>query len=206
MLRLSRRQRQLTTAPSPYRPPDPTPLPPLLPEPWRKHPLGNRAVLVATSAVLALVSPQKLMDIRRRENNYVNEIAASVLNEGIKEPFDLTWDDRGRICMRDGHHRTVIAQDNHIPAVPVVFTHTEVIRQAFSQPIGQIFTDVILALGEDERRRRVQEFALMALEDAGERGWSVGDAMCALKISLGLPVSDHERSRMQTIDPELAWS
>lgn len=64
--------------------------------------------------------------------------------------------------------------------------------------------DAVARSGDRGRLRRAAAFALAAMEDAGERGWALGDAVCALEMALGRPVSPDAQRRTASIDPCLA--
>lgn len=157
--------------------------------------------------MLAVIAdPHELAKIRRREAAWLDELRGQILADGIREPLELAIDPDGRICVQNGHHRIIIAVDERIERLPVRWRRSEGVRM-HSAPAREVIGSIAAVPPvRDELLRRAAEFALAAIEDAGENGWALGDAVCALELALGRPVTDDARRRMASIDPSLAES
>lgn len=189
-----------------YRSPSRSEAPRLLPEPWTQHHLARQAGLVPTDVLATIADPGELARLRRRQPEYLADLREQIMADGVREPLELAVDANGRICVQNGHHRVIVAIDAGIERLPVRWVRSEGVRM-HSVPAREVIGPIVaLPPVRDQVLRRAAEFALAAIEDAGAQGWALGDAVCALELALGRPVSADARRRMASIDPSLAES
>ncbi len=140
----------------------------------------------------------------------MDALRADVAANGIRQPLEVVVDHVGHVCLKDGHHRTGVCEELRNAGIgpshlPVRFSRSNGVSM-FAVDARDFVGPALLAAqpqspGSD--LRRAAEFALEAIEDAGERGWALGDAVCALRVALGLDVTSDAAERMARIDPAL---
>jgi hypothetical protein len=94
---------------------------PVLPEPWRDNPYAQngKAELVPTEFLAELPRGNRV------DEEHIQELMDSLLEEGFREPIPLTYSVSDRMIFRDeGNHRIEAARRLGIQEVPVRFVRT----------------------------------------------------------------------------------
>lgn len=135
-------------------------------------------------------------------------LTESIVRDGIKEPLEVRIEDQlGRICLRNGYHRLVIAIDSDISQLPVVIERSDKLGNSHAVPVGDILERLILSLPKpNEHLERAVQFALLVNDDDGTSGWSWADALTALEVASGREVHPARLQRMVNIDPHVVPS
>lgn len=192
-----------------YRPPASSPEPRPFPEPWRQHHLAPSCVALPVATVVAVADPKTLAQIRRREASRLDELRADIAANGVRKPLVMVVDHLGHVALQDGHHRTAVCEELRNARLgperlPVRFVRSEGVSIFNVEARAFVGPALLASPRDDETLRRAAAFALEAIEDAGERGWALGDAVCALRLELGLDVTSDAADRMRRIDPWVA--
>lgn len=112
------------------RPPAPAPysdwwrleLPPAQPpEPWRNGRWEN-VIVLERAQVMSWADPVKLRDASRECERMAR--VEKLAHEGFEEPVTAVVNGQGRIVLKDGYHRMVIAERDLIEMIPVRFRVT----------------------------------------------------------------------------------
>lgn len=53
---------------------------------------------------------RQVSEILAHEVGYLNELAADIKENGIRDPLNFHVDNNGRLCLRNGHHRLLAAE------------------------------------------------------------------------------------------------
>lgn len=77
--------------------------------------------LLPTSVVMELAQPSRIREILLKDKLILDALRPDVARYGIKAPLIIKIDKRGMMTLFDGHHRVVIASEQSIKQVPVVF-------------------------------------------------------------------------------------
>lgn len=78
--------------------------------------------MVATTAVSALASPDRYREVNRTDKAWIAELRADIEVHGFRNWLEIVVDDGGRLVLRDGYHRLVVAQELGVDRLPVTFT------------------------------------------------------------------------------------
>lgn len=80
-------------------------------EPWKDHPKAERVALrlVPLHILEASADQNQLKQIHTREQQYIAELMQSLQADGLHEPLQMGIDKRGRLLLKNGHHRLVAA-------------------------------------------------------------------------------------------------
>ena len=97
--------------------PDP-PVPGHQLDPWRS---SYSATLIRRDLVERMAKGERLAEIERFDIDRIDAIAASIAEEGLREPLLILVTDSGRIGLKEGHHRLVATRRwNHFSSLPVL--------------------------------------------------------------------------------------
>lgn len=92
-------------------------------DPWRSDP---SALLVNRELVERLAKGERLVEIERFDVDRIEAIAASIAEEGLREPLLVLVTDAGTIALKEGHHRLVATRRwKHFSSLPVVIRRGE---------------------------------------------------------------------------------
>lgn len=92
-------------------------------DPWRSDP---SAFLVSRELVERLAKGERLIEIERFDVDRIEAIAASIAEEGLREPLLVLVTDAGAIALKEGHHRLVATRRwEHFSSLPVVIRRGE---------------------------------------------------------------------------------
>lgn len=92
-------------------------------DPWRSNP---SAVLIERSIIERLAKGERLVEIERFDVARIEMIAASIEEEGLREPLLVLVTDNGAIALKEGHHRLVATRRwEHFRSLPVVIRRGE---------------------------------------------------------------------------------
>lgn len=80
-------------------------------EPWKDHPKAERVALrlVPLHILHASADQNQLKQIHTREQQYIAELMQSLQADGLHEPLQMGIDKRGKLLLKNGHHRLVAA-------------------------------------------------------------------------------------------------
>lgn len=120
-------------APSPIPPPSPLPT------------LVATAPFLPTDTILTIVDPDQLA-VAQADTERVARLAAHIAAHGLRHPLEIVADARGRIVLKDGHHRLVVALRTGTVALPVTIKRSERIR-GHSHPMRPVLE---AALGHEQ--------------------------------------------------------
>jgi hypothetical protein len=112
---------------------DPVPEPK---EPWRDGPWGSTAIVVGVDLLVEIADPLRLQELAAIETEYLLELQADIKENGIKEPLLLIVDGLGRIAMKEGHHRTIVATRIGLTGLPVRLRSSEG-RVRYGRPLSE---------------------------------------------------------------------
>lgn len=97
-------------------------------EPWEQHPRASGCVLLPSSLLIQMIDPAKVAAMWRTEAEKMEEIAASLESEGLREPLLIVMDE-GRVALKDGHHRVAIADKSGGRSLPVEIRRSPGLRK-----------------------------------------------------------------------------
>lgn len=102
--------------------PDP-PVPGHQLDPWRAT---YSVTLIQRDLVERMAKGERLAEIERFDVDRINAIAASIAEEGLREPLLVLVTDAGRIGLKEGHHRLVATRRwEHFSLLPVIIKRGE---------------------------------------------------------------------------------
>lgn len=88
--------------------------PKLVTEPW-EH-MADECVVIPVALVREISQPNRLVRIA---NDDLTDLVQSLRDEGLRDPLQLLVDDRGRLCLQNGHHRLLAAEFLGRDSLPV---------------------------------------------------------------------------------------
>lgn len=119
------------------------------PESWRKSLGADKAVLIPTMTLTKLSDPARVEELARRYPAYLASLETDIQENGLREVLEVVVDGRGRIRVRNGHHRIIVAERLSLPILPVVITPVEAIR-GWARPIAEVLSSLLpTALNHD---------------------------------------------------------
>lgn len=89
-------------------------------EPWRATASASGAYWVPMETMEAIAEPERTLRILRTEQDYLKTLEMDIRDNGLKDVLSLVYDDRGRIRMKNGHHRTIVTKNLDYERLPVV--------------------------------------------------------------------------------------
>lgn len=105
-------------------------------EPWRGGPHGDSAIVVGVELLAEIADPRRLQELGAIETEYLLDLEGDIKENGIKEPLLLIVDGLGRIAMKEGHHRTIVATRIGMTGLPVRLRSSEG-RVRYGRPLSE---------------------------------------------------------------------
>ncbi len=92
-------------------------------EPWMYR--QEEIFWVPVSFCKLFADPKRITLLERTEPDYLNEIQASVMDEGMHEPATMVLDESGKMRYHDGYHRMIVSERIGRESIPVVLKIVE---------------------------------------------------------------------------------
>lgn len=105
-------------------------------EPWRDGPYGSVSIVVGVDLLAEIADPRRLQELAAIETQYLLDLEGDIKENGIKEPLLLIVDGLGRIAMKEGHHRTIVAGRIGMTGLPVRLRSSEG-RVRYGRPLSE---------------------------------------------------------------------
>ncbi len=97
---------------------------------WETGRFADQTVLLPLALVRKLAQPNRLSEIQLTDKDHLQDLLTSVKARGFDEPMVVVLDDHGRIVLKDGHHRLIVAVQLKLLKVPVRFQRSKRINTA----------------------------------------------------------------------------
>lgn len=100
------------------------------------------AVLVDRRILVAVAEPEELR-LATSHRERIKLLERQIKAEGLRVPVRINLDQRGRLCVADGHHRLAVATGMGAERVPVILVGVEQIR-GWSRPAASFFISTLV--------------------------------------------------------------
>lgn len=122
-------------------------------EPWRALQLNVR--LMPLELLRLILDPERTNQLKAREALYLQDLAHSLLSEGIQVPLELYVDTNNKIRLQEGHHRMIVflQYPEHFPMVPVTLQWSTGVIRGWGRTLSSLTVEVLDLLSEETERR-----------------------------------------------------
>lgn len=100
------------------------------------------AVLVDRRILVAVAEPEELR-LATSHRDRIRLLERQIKADGLRVPVRINLDQRGQLCVADGHHRLAVATRMGAERVPVVLVGVEQIR-GWSRPAAPFFISALV--------------------------------------------------------------
>jgi hypothetical protein len=120
-------------------------------EPWRHGPHGATSIVVGVELLAEIADPRRLQELAAVETQYLLDLEGDIKENGIQEPLLLIVDGLGRIAMKEGHHRTIVATRIGMTGLPVRLRTSEG-RVRYGRPLSETMVEFLQTAVREAQR------------------------------------------------------
>lgn len=114
--------------------------------PWMNHPRVDEMFYVPMDFCRLFADQTRLDLLARTEAEWICEIGTSIVEDGLREPAVMAFDETGKLRYHDGYHRMLTGE---LECIPVILQEARPNVRGYGRPIGSIMREMFEALFGD---------------------------------------------------------